>query len=298
MEHQDELIHDYPKPLDAHWKENWYFNFIDRKNNAWGINHISLLRLHQQGRFSAFHVVDNEVLLYSNLIDLSDDFQELSDGKLRFEFIEPFKKFRVTFNGPRHQVEIAYEKRFEVFDYAQGRKPGKDKALALNHYEQALLATGTITKGGKTRTIECFGHRDHSWGYRNESKVTGWNWVAVQFADKTINLSRVIIGKAFMGQGFISTAEGNTRVVRVNIEGTKYENKVPTSSVFTGIDEKGKTWKLKSEKFSGLFLPMKEKGKGVVVHENFADYTLLDTGDKAVGIDEYLINPEMESPGT
>lgn len=295
MEPKDEFIHDYPKPLEEHWKENWYFNFIDRENNAWGINHVSLMRHRQQGRFSAFHVVDGEVLLYTNVIDIDDNLEELTDGKLKFEFVEPLKKFRLTFDGPRHQIELDYDARFEVFDYAGSKpaKPGRDKALALNHYEQALFVKGTITKEGESRTIECFGHRDHSWGYRNESKVSGWNWVAVQFPDKTINFSLVRIGKAFMGSGFISTAQGNTRVVRVNVEDTKFENKSPVSSVFTGYDKEGGTWKLKSEKFSGLALPMKEKGKGVVVYENFSDYTLLDTGEKGVGIDEYLINPDM-----
>lgn len=297
MEAREEGIHDYPRPLQSHWKENWYFNFIDRKNRAWGINHISLLRLTQQGRFSAFHVVDEEVLLYSNLIDLTEDFQELSDGKLRFEFLEPFQKFRVTFQGPRHQVEINYRARFAVFDYARARRPGKDQALALNHYEQALWAQGRIIKDGKTRAIDCFGHRDHSWGYRNESKVSAWNWAAVQFEDKTINLSRVMIGPAFMGQGFVSTAEGNLRLTRVTVAETRFENQAPCSSLFTGYDEAGRVWKLRSEKFSGLFLPMKEKGRGAVIYENFADYTLLDTGEKGIGIDEYLLNPDLEPRG-
>ena len=42
MEAIEEKIHDYPKPLDSHWKENWYFNFIDKENRAWGVNHFSL----------------------------------------------------------------------------------------------------------------------------------------------------------------------------------------------------------------------------------------------------------------
>jgi hypothetical protein len=295
LQPQDESVHEYPKPLDAHWKENWYFNFIDRENNAWGINHVSLMRHKQQGRFSAFHIVDGEVLLYSNVIDIEDELPELTDGKLKFEFVEPFKKFRLAFDGPRHRVELDYDARFEVYDYAGGKpvKPGRQKSLALNHYEQALFCKGKITKGGETREIDCLGHRDHSWGYRNESKVSGWNWIAVQFPERTINMSRVTIGQAFMGNGFISTADGNSRVVRVSVDDTEYENKVPISSVFTGVDKEGKTWKLKSKKFSGLYLPMKEKGEGVVVHENFAEYEDLETGEVGVGIDEYLVNPEM-----
>jgi len=293
MDPRDESAHEYPKPLGAHWKENWYFNFIDRANNAWGINHISLMRHVQKGRFSAFHVVDNEVLMYSNLIDIDDNLEELTDGKLKFDFIEPFKRFRVTFNGPLHQVDIAYDARFEAFDYGGNRppKPGRERAMAVNHYEQALLATGTVTKGGRTRNIQCLGHRDHSWGYRNESNVTGWNWIAVQFKDKTINMSRVVIGEAFMGSGFVSNSDGNSRMTRVNVEDTKYESRLPISSVFTGWDKLGRVWKLRSEKFSGLALPMDEKQKGVIVFENFAEYTNIETGESGYGIDEYLINP-------
>ncbi len=303
MDPKDEFVHEYPKDLDSPWKENFYFNFIDKEKNAWGINHISLMRDKNKGRFSAFHIVDNQVLMYSNLIDIDDNLEELTDGKLKFEFTEPFKKFRLTFDGLQHKIDITYKARFEVFDYAmdktatnkaiQSSDPQKNKALILNHYEQALLANGTIEKDGETREINCFGHRDHSCGYRNESKVSGWNWVAIQMEDKTINMSLVTIGKAYMGNGFISTDEGNTRITSVKIEDTEYKDNLPFSSKYTAQDKTGKTWRFESKKFSGLYLPMKEKGDGVVVHENFADYTDLDTGEKGVGIDEYLINPDM-----
>ena len=295
MEARDELIHEYPDNLDSPWKENWYFNFIDRENNAWGINHVSLMRDKKKGRFAAFHVVDGQILMYANMIDIDENLKEVTDGRLKFDFVKPFKKFRLTLDGPQHKVDLNYKARFDVFDYAMGKpvKPGSNKALNINHYEQALTVKGTIEKDGSTRKINCLGHRDHSWGYRNESKVTGWNWAAVQMKDKTINLSRVVIGEAYIGSGFISNKKGNTRVVSVNLENTDFEDNLPVRSTFVAQDESGKTWKLKSEKFSGLYLPMKEKGAGVVVHENFADYVDVDTGEKGVGIDEYLINPDL-----
>lgn len=295
MDPKDEFIHDFPADLESPWKENWYFNFIDRENNAWGINHVSLMRDKKKGRFTAFHVIDGEILPYANLIDIDENLNEITDGKLKFEFVEPFKQFKLTFDGPKHKVDLTYNARFEVFDYAMGKpvKPGDNKAFNINHYEQALAVTGTIEKDGKTRSINCLGHRDHSWGYRNESKVTGWNWAAVQMKDKTINLTRVVIGKAHIGSGFISEKSGNTRVVSVKVEDTEFKDNLPVRSVFIAEDENKKKWRLKSEKFSGLYLPMKEKGNGVVVHENFAEYVDMDTGEKGVGIDEYLINPDM-----
>lgn len=293
---QDEFIHDdYPRNEEKAWKENWYFNFIDRKNNAWGINHISLERHKQSGRFSAFHVVDGEILMYVNFLPLGEDFRELTDGKLRVEFVEPHKKFRLTLDGPNHSVDLTYLARFEVFDYIppEARSPQGDKrSLAINHYEQALTVTGTLTKDGQTRPISCFGHRDHSWGYRDESNIAGWNWVAVQFPNKTINISQVrIAGMEPMSRGFVSEEGGNTGIREVKIVSTERgEGGVPMRSTFAAVDESGRPWTLTSSRFSGLVLPLREKGREVVVYENFADYTLTETGEQGVGIDEYLDN--------
>jgi len=295
MEPQDEFVHDYPKPLNQPWKENWYFNFVDREARAWGVNHVSLMRHKNKGRFSAFHVVDGEAIMYSEEREIDDDLKELTDGRLAFEFVEPFKSFRVTFGGDKHQVELDYEARFPYYDYAMAKRPGRDKnkATMLEHYEQALFCKGKVTKDGKERAIDCWGHRDHSWGFRNESKITGWNWVAIQFDDKTVNLYRAVIMKAFIGSGFISTADGATKIVRMNVDHTEFDGAEPVSSTFTAQDKDGKVWKFKSERFSNLYLPMTGKKEGVHIFENFAEFEDLETGQKGVGIDEYLINPEM-----
>jgi hypothetical protein len=289
MDPKEEFIHDYPKSLDTPWKENWYFNFIDRENRAWGINHISLMRHTNKGRFTAIHVVDDEILMHANLIDI-EDLKETSDGALKFDFVEPFEKFKVTFNGPSHQVELNYDARFPVHEFI--KPEGEGKALTVTHYEQNLFVKGTLTKDGKSRSIDCLGHRDHTWGYRDESKVSGWNWVCILLPDKSVVNSRVVLGEAFFGTGYVSTEEGNCGITRLDVEDTVFKDDAPVSSIYTGYDEKGRTWKFKSEMFSTLYLPMADK-EGVAIHENFAEFTNLETGEKGYGIDEYLINPEM-----
>jgi len=294
----DEFIHqDYPRGQAEPWKENWYFNFIDRKNKAWGINHISLERHRQTGHFRAFHVVDDEILMYANKIQLDDTFRELTDGKLSIQFLKPHKEFRLVFDGPNHSLDLTYRARFEVFDYATKKRTelkGDRKSLAINHYEQALTAEGTLLKDGASRPIACFGHRDHSWGYRNEPKISGWNWIAIQFPERTINISQVrIAGIADMNRGFVSEKEGNTGIRNLKIiSTTRDESGLPFSSTYQTSDESGRTWTLTSRKFSGLFLPLREKGSNVVVHENFAEFSLVETGETGVGIDEYLDNPQ------
>jgi hypothetical protein len=295
---QDEYIHqDYPLGESDPWKENWYFNFIDRKNSAWGINHISLERHKQVGHFRAFHVVDDEILMYANRIQLNDNFQALTDGKLSIDFLEPHKKFRLTLNGPNHSVDLTYHARFEVFDYATKKREelrGDKKSLAINHYEQALLVEGTLTKDGNSRVISCLGHRDHSWGYRNEPNISGWNWIAAQFPERTINVSQVrIAGHRNMDRGFVSEKAGNTGIRALKVISTERdESGKPIGSIYEAVDERGRKWTLTSRKFSGLFLPLREKGSNVAVHENFADYAVTETGEAGVGIDEYLENPQ------
>lgn len=289
MDPKDEFIHEYPKNLEKPWKENWYFNFVDRKNNAWGFNHISLMRHTNKGRFTCIHVIDEQIHPYSNLIDISD-LKELTDGRLKIEIIEPYKSFRVTFNGPRHQLDLNYKAVFPVHFY-ESMKQSSDQPLSVEHYRQATLATGTITKGDNTRNIECLCDRDHTWGYRDEGKLTGWNWAGVYFPKRTINFHRILLGKAFYSTGFISTPEGNTTLAKVDVENTKFKKDAPVSSVFTGYDKSGKVIaKIKSEVFFPLRLPMTDK-EGVTIFENFAEFTDLETGEKCSGVDEYLINP-------
>jgi len=291
---QDEFIHpDYPRDAAKPWKENWYFNFIDREHNAWGINHVSLERHAQQGRFSAFHVVDGEILLYSNPIALDDGFSRLTDGALTVEVLKPLEQFRVAFTGPNHSVDLTYDARFPVFDYGTRHDEapgGGGTGFAISHYEQAMTVRGTLTTNGATRPIACLGHRDHSWGYRDESVIAGWNWVAIQFDDKTLNFSEVRLdGAPPMRRGFVSDASGNTGIREVQIVSTeRAADGVPISSTFEVVDERGRAWTFGSQRFSGLILPITGKGHPVVIYENFADYTLQQTGQHGVGIDEYL----------
>jgi len=293
---QDDFIHhNYPRQSEKPWKENWYFNFIDRKNQAWGINHISLQRDIQKGRFTAIHVIDGETIPYVNEIDLKEDFSELTDGNFRVDIVEPHKKYTLSFTGPMHSANLTFQARFEPFDYAKKDTDNGFKdvdTLSIEHYEQGMIVTGEITKNDTSRSISCFGHRDHSWGFRNEENIRTWNWIAAQFPSKTINLYQMTAqGSDPVHSGFISTSSENISVINLNIASTQFdENKAPVSSTYEFTDENGQSWTMTSNKFSGIFLPMGDKGGGV--HEVFTEFKLMEINEIGVGIDEYLINPE------
>ena len=85
----DEFLHlGYPKNNDDPWKENFYYNFIDRDANAMGIIHCSIqrqkgvatIRTHQMLDDKQFHHVqeipwptDNNALLNEKLLITDGD---------------------------------------------------------------------------------------------------------------------------------------------------------------------------------------------------------------------------------
>lgn len=291
---EDDYCHgDYPRNISDMWKENWYFNFVDLENKVWGYSHFSLRRDTQTGIFRAMHVVDEVPQIYENEIDIDERFEKVSDGFLSFEVIDPHKKHRVIFNGSTHQVDLLYEARFGVLDFAEGEERGESdqKGMHVEHYEQAMHVSGTVTKDGKKRSVSCLGHRDHSWGFRNEELIQGWNWIAIQFPHKTINFVKAkITEKFFVDRGHISDGSGNIKILKVQmVETNRDPNNVPTGTTYQLEDADGRNWTITSKRFSHISLPMKEK-KGGIVHENFSTFSIEETGETGVGIDEYMEN--------
>ncbi len=60
-------------------------------------------------------------------------------------------------------------------------RPGEE--FAKGHYEQLVRATGTITVGEDTWTVDGFGLRDHSWGPRSWQAPWYYRWLTVNFGD-------------------------------------------------------------------------------------------------------------------
>jgi hypothetical protein len=237
------------------------------------------------------HVVDEIPLIYENEIDIDERLKKVGDGSLSFEIIDPHKKHRVIFNGPKHKLDLVYEPRFGIVDFHEGeeRIESGHKGLDIEHYEQAMNVSGSVTMDGKTRCISCFGHRDHSWGFRNEDLIQGWNWIAIQCPDRTINFVIAKITEDFSGsRGRISDGSGSTKILDVQKVSTDRDAKsLPVGSTYRLEASDGRTWTISSKMFSQISLPMKEK-KGGVVHENFSHFSIEESGETGVGIDEYM----------
>lgn len=290
----DEYVHlSYPRDLTGPWKENYYFNFIDRSAQVWGINHFSISRHTGNATFRAFHVVDGEVHSHVASIPWADG-GAVGDEKLEMEIVSPFERQMVRFADGDYSIELAFSPRFSVFDYnAHGPKnavaESATETFDTEHYEQGVLVSGTAIIGGIERDIRCFGHRDHSWGYRDEAGLQGWNWVAIQFGSATVNLFYLRSREGNLEKGFVSRPDGNEEICSIELLGNRQDTDgLPEYARYRSSTASGRTMTFAATRFSHVRIPLSEAGR-VVVIENFSDFVWEETGEHGAGIDEHMV---------
>ena len=295
LDPRDEGFHQWPADCDTTWKENWYWNMADRRAGVWGFAHASFVRTAGRGVFAACFHVDGRVRFHRSEFALPAE-PVLDDGTLRVEVLEPHRHHRLTVDTADYRLDLDYRARFEPFSYS-GRGIAANRQsiphLRLKRYEQGMAVQGTCTlkDSGRVLPIECLGHRDHSWGRREESRIDGWNWAAVQLPERTINLTRSFSGDAFNVNGFVSGPGGNVGVVEVDFETLEWEadGRTPLATRYTFRDADGKQWHLRARRFSDLFESLRamRASQKTLIYENFSDYELEETGETGWGIDEY-----------
>lgn len=132
-----------------------------------------------------------------------------SDGRMRYDVVEPFERIRLTLDHTHFGFDFEYTARHVTFDYEDcvGGSPlaGLQPVAGVHggHYEQALDLRGTfeIRSGpaaGEVREIEAVAHRDHTWSDRFAGE-TPWAypagqaalhyWLVLQFPERNINVT-------------------------------------------------------------------------------------------------------------
>jgi hypothetical protein len=301
LQDHDEYLHlGYPRENLSPWKENYYFNFIDTTANCLGIFHVSIQRHKGTAILKAICVLDGNSFSYINEIEwplyagknLSDSVV-ISDGVLTFEILEPFKRHRVLFDDSSTRMNLIYEKRFDQYLYSnEGFTDNHgDKALDVVHYEQGMSVNGDISIGSTITKISCLGHRDHTWGFRDEQNLGGWNWIAIQCDNSTWNFYQLRRnnGSPNSVAGFISYKDRNETIIDVQV--IDIQNNVDGEPVFCDYRvklESGTVFNISAERFIRMPIPF-GGGVPVIHHENFSNFLIKETGEKGVGIDEHMI---------
>ncbi|NHI93781.1 MAG: hypothetical protein EAX96_14940 [Candidatus Lokiarchaeota archaeon] len=304
----DELKHDFLTSFPEHHNESWYFNFIDFNANVHMVSRIGFEMGKKRAVTMLLLVADRKSEAYGNVIPLEKMPDEITDKKIKYECIEPFKKWRITAKHRKFDLDIISEARFPPFNYLKGEDPIEliDRfgiemldVAAQMHYEQGMKVTGKVIlkkkdEAGKkieeVREINCFGHRDHSWGTRDWVNIDKWNWISAQFDDRTINIARIEVFGKIVYSGFVSTKEKNIPVKKVDVETTYGYNdnpKWPQSTKFT-IQTEEETFIVVSKTYKSLNL-QRPSEKGITeIFEQIVEFEM--DGKKGTGISEYMMS--------
>ena len=300
---QDEYMHDFGT-FPAHHNESWYFNFIDRQNNVFFITRLSFEMGKQRSIVMVLLVIDGKMYNHFNVspVEKMPNNWEF-DNKIKVYCIKPMKEWRVTFEDRKFKLDVTLSERFPVHNsapedpLAELEKYGLEMldVAAQQHYEQGMIATGTLLlkKKDETRTIKCFSHRDHSWGTRDWVNIDSWNWVGASFEDTWLNFWRsAVLGKSPQ-QGVIITEDSTVKIEKVEVTTeTKEDGKTPISSTFTLTDETGKTFTIVSNTIFSVHLPLPSEKGFTEIFEQVAVFTM--EGKEGEGISEYLISTRKE----
>jgi hypothetical protein len=215
----------------------------------------------------------------------------VSDGKLSLDIVEPHSRHRVTLRSENLELNLDYRSRFTAYQYPQDSADLQDKGMAIEHYEQGMTVEGLLVVDGEQVAINCLAHRDHSWGFRNETAIDGWNWIAVQFPNSTLNFTQIRRHQLpNIEQGFISTASGNRRIIDVDVISVEQDEEGrPAKAVYKVSRDDDEVMTFEAVMFDRVVLPVNRDGT-TVYFENFSHFTHVESGEKGVGIDEHMVN--------
>lgn len=297
----DEYLHlGYPRSSTSPWKENYYFNFTDTAANAYGLFHVSIQRHKGIAVLKALCVINDAPFNYVNEIEwpMKNDNSHIdsvviSDGVLKFEILEPFECQKVVFDDGNTRMNMIYTKRFNTYLYDDERftETHGDKALDVVHYEQGMFVNGDISINGSKLDIRCFGHRDHTWGFRDEQNLGGWNWIAIQCNSSTWNFYQLrrSNGAPNSVAGFISYEDRNETIIDVEIiDIESNDNNEPVICNYRVTLQNGDVFNVSAKRFIRMPIPF-GGGVPVIHHENFSNFLIKETGEIGVGIDEHMI---------
>lgn len=95
---------------------------------------------------------------------------------LKFEFIEPGQKVRITYESPDKKTALDVVQTAVTPMYARGHVvPGEEQfkqdKLVTGGMEQVMRVTGSLLLNGERHDVDCYNARDRSWGQtRSETK--------------------------------------------------------------------------------------------------------------------------------
>jgi hypothetical protein len=269
-----EPIHTDPLPEGRPaFRDNAYLGFWDEGSDVFGAFHVSTSP-NAEGRRARFS------------LSVGGRVAEIVEPLEAYSFTSPSIGFdldqRITLDGPGLAGELTCTPLYAVADYSKGSIiPPLVPDEPLQHFQQAARVRGRVSVEGRDLTIDGFGIRDRTWGYRDESvsiaeyvaltavfddfALTSMRFVSADGTDRTEGYRLSGVAEPVTGMGVTRDASGLLSVGHLTLDG-------------------GESLEVRvTERLGGLWVPMgwERRGPTMSAYDEF-DRARADGG--AVGV--------------
>ena len=165
------------------WNESYWFPIYDPKNDIGVVLRAGLLGNQKTANVYLFithrgAVVHTWIEQRAPLPPLQP--RRVAIGNLTIDIEKPLERLRLRYAAGSSGFDLLWEGYSPAYMYP--RPPDVPFQQYPGHIEQSAVVTGTVTIGGVAYTVDCFGHRDHSWGgERDWAKFYGWDYLNGEF---------------------------------------------------------------------------------------------------------------------
>jgi len=300
---KDEYLHEYKKSAD--WTESFSINIVDKKNRIFGFADIEYLFNKRQVEFSYNFIIHDETYKHNNIIPYNGKFEEksITDKKLAYVISVPQESFQLNLKERGLTGGLKLSALFPAYVFPTSMPAGEEEQIVeditlWNRYVQRCRINGsfalkTAAKKDKKVRVECFGQREHQWGFRLKDRIISHSNIAVQFRDMLMNLTYIEFDKVVYANGIISRKSGNIPIQNVECELISYDRKKNEigSSEFSFTDAHDEVDLIVSKKIHSIQMPVpKNRNKKFIRFRNFSDFTIVGTNKKGAGMEEHYIS--------
>ncbi len=181
------------------WNESYWFSFYDPASEIGATIRLGIHANKEEANLYLLIARGREVV-HSN-VDMRAPVPPWEDRRLSLhgytiEFEKPLDRFRLRYQHDWHALDLVWEGISPTYLYPY--PPGTTADQVPRHIEHAGTVTGNVTIAGEAHQLDCFGHRDHSWGgERDWSKLPRWDYLSGEFGkDLWFNAVRVVVGES------------------------------------------------------------------------------------------------------
>jgi hypothetical protein len=301
---------DYPHTIPARayltWRENWFFIFLDPRNQFYCIAHMSVQPTLGVGRATCSIFIDGKHEICAEEAASPKDWEHLKVvklGRLTYEFAEPQSRFRIAFEGDDFSLELELTPQMHLFDYlaCQSANPNRMWAAELvscggtdfRHQNQLLRQRYHSVQDGvacRDPTAGCGpAYRDHSWGLRNDLETSSHTRAFMIFNERVFHVQKINNQRrpeSWVREGYSGTAVGNLALKESEVcyEGHGPDG-MPAMVRFEMADTEGGTFTVQADVANRLasipFYFQKPGALGYLMIENFCECTLIETVKRA-----------------